>query len=89
MRSILVVLACSAGAAIAPAQVFIVDQNNGPGTHFTGLPEAVLAAPSGATLHVRPGQYSAFTLANKSLTIIGELSPQRPQIAWDICSWCR
>lgn len=53
------------------AQTFVVDASNGPGTDFTDLPEAVAAVPSGATLHVLPGSYSAFQVANKSLRIVG------------------
>ena len=56
-----------AGAGLQ-AQTFIVAQN-GTG-NFTDLPPAIAAVPSGATLHVEPGTYSQFTIANKSLTIV-------------------
>jgi hypothetical protein len=61
-------------AAPAAAQTFVVDAANGPGTNFTDLPAAVAAAPSGAVLHVRPGTYTPFTIANKSLKVIGHRS---------------
>ncbi len=60
-----------AGAALAPAQTFIVDAAGGPGSHFTDLPAAIAAVPDGAVLDVRQGGYSAFTIANKSLSIVG------------------
>lgn len=58
-------------AACLPAQTFVVDANAGPGTQFTSLPAAVAAVPSGAVLDVRPGVYSGFSIAAKSLTILG------------------
>ena len=59
-------------AATAPTQIFIVDATNGAGAHFTDLPAAVAATPDGATLRVKPGSYSPFTVTNKGLKIIGE-----------------
>lgn len=60
-------------AAIAAAQTFVVDANNGPGTNFTTLTAAVAAAPDGATLIVRFGNYHGTVLvAGKGLTIVGE-----------------
>ena len=56
----------------APAQVFIVDANNGAGTNFTDLPPAVAAVPDGATLRVLPGNYTAFALQGKGLRVIAE-----------------
>lgn len=58
-------MACS-----APAQVFVVDAHNGPGTAFVDLQAAVAAAPDGAVLDVRPGSYRPFSVASKSLTIV-------------------
>ncbi|MCR9248417.1 MAG: hypothetical protein NXI31_25605 [bacterium] len=69
-RSCLTILASSFLVAIAPPQTLIVDAANGPGTSFTQLPTATVQAPDGAVLLVRPGTYSPFTLANKSLTIL-------------------
>jgi hypothetical protein len=59
-------------SAAASAQVFVVDAGNGPGTHYTDLPPAVAAVPDGATLRVRAGSYSPFTLQNKGLRVVGE-----------------
>ena len=55
--------------AISPAQVFLV---GGVGAHFADLPAAVAAAPDGATLWVRAGRYTAFTLSGKGLNFVGE-----------------
>lgn len=60
--------------AALPAQTFIVDANNGPGTHFTDLPQAVGTVPDGAALRVRAGDYSAFRVTGKSLTILADNS---------------
>lgn len=56
----------------ASAQTFIVDANNGPGTHFTDLAKAVASVPDGSVLRVRRGSYVGFTLSNRSLTILGD-----------------
>src|SRR6185436_11478551 len=50
---------------------WIVDQSNGPGTNFTNLPQAVLAASSGDTIIVRAGTYTPFNVTGKALTILG------------------
>ncbi|HEX5050410.1 MAG TPA: hypothetical protein VFZ65_01430 [Planctomycetota bacterium] len=68
MRTAALVLA----AAALPAQVFIVDVNNGPGTNFVSLPVAVAAVPDGAVLRVRPGSYQPFTLVGKGLVVLGD-----------------
>lgn len=57
--------------AAAPAQTFVVDANNGPGTNFTSIAAAVATVPDGAVLDVRPGTYSTFTIAGKSVAVIG------------------
>jgi len=54
------------------AQVYIVDANNGPGTNFTDLPQAIAAVPDGATLRVRSGKYTPFTVSGKGLTVLAE-----------------
>jgi len=56
----------------ATAQVFVVDVNNGPGTHFTDLAVAAARVPDGASLHVRAGTYNAFALSGKGVRIFGE-----------------
>ena len=45
--------------AAAPAQTFVVDAANGPGTNFTDLLTASTTVPDGATLLVRPGHYAS------------------------------
>src|SRR5262249_40040016 len=54
------------------AQVFVVDANNGPGTNFTTITAAVAAMPDGAILRVLPGNYDAFRIDGKSLTVLNE-----------------
>lgn len=54
------------------AQVFVVDTNNGPGTHFTSIATAVAAVPDGAVLRVRAGLYAGFAIQAKSLAVLGE-----------------
>ena len=56
----------------APAQTFVVDASNGPGTNFTTIIAAIAAVPDGAVLLVRAGNYHSFTIAGKSLRILGE-----------------
>ena len=58
-------------AAVVPAQTFVVDVANGPGTNFTQIAAAVAYAPDGAVLQVRPGHYASFAITGKSLTIVG------------------
>ena len=59
-------------AAMSPARAgtWIVDQNGGPGVHFTDIPPAISAAVAGDVILVRGGTYSPFSL-NKGLAIIG------------------
>jgi hypothetical protein len=54
------------------AQVFVVDASNGPGANFTSIAAAVAAVPDGAILRVRPGNYDAFRIDGKSLTVLNE-----------------
>lgn len=84
-RAAIQALAALPLCALLPAQTFVVDASNGPGTHFTNLPAAVSAVPSGAVLHVRPGTYAPFTITNKSLTVVGHPQPDGtfPQVAMD------
>ncbi|HLQ39125.1 MAG TPA: hypothetical protein VK348_15050, partial [Planctomycetota bacterium] len=58
--------------AAAPAQTFIVDANNGPGTNFLDIASAVPAVPDGATLLVRAGSYVGFSITAKGLAIRGD-----------------
>lgn len=67
------VAALSLFAALLPAQTFVVDAANGPGTHFPSLAAAIPAVPDGATLLVRAGAYDGnLTISGKGLTILGQ-----------------
>lgn len=58
-------------AATLPAQQFVVDIANGPGTDFTSLTAAIAAVPDGATVFVRAGNYAgSHTISAKGLTIV-------------------
>jgi hypothetical protein len=59
-------------AGLAPAQTFVVDVQNGPGTNFTSITAAIGAVPNGSTLLVRPGAYAPFDINSKGLTILAE-----------------
>lgn len=50
----------------------VVDDDGGAGVAFTDLPAAIAAAASGDALLVKPGSYSGFTLAGKSLVVTAE-----------------
>ncbi len=63
------ILFCTSGAF--GQSIRVVDAANGPGTHFTSLPAAVLAAVSGDVLLVRPGSYAPFWVSGKALHIFG------------------
>lgn len=58
-------------AVVAPAQTFVVDASNGPGTDYTSLATATAAAPSGSTLRIRAGSYAGFVIDAKSLALSG------------------
>jgi hypothetical protein len=62
------------GLALAnlQAQTFIVDINNGPGTHYTSLATAATNAPDGAVLIVRTGAYPAFSISGKGMKVIAD-----------------
>ena len=65
----------SVPVTLAPAQsIFIVDEQGGPGSHFTDLPAAVAAVPSGSTLRVRPGSYTAPAITGKALSPVSSTS---------------
>lgn len=57
--------------ATAQPGVFVVDRNNGPGTHYTRLPDAVAAVPPGSVLIVRAGDHIGFR-TSKPLHVLGE-----------------
>ncbi|MCK5944294.1 MAG: hypothetical protein KAI24_20070, partial [Planctomycetes bacterium] len=53
--------------------VWIVDQANGPGTHFTSVAPAISAAAGGDHVRIRAGSYVENALdVDKSLSIVGE-----------------
>ena len=62
-------------APLVGQQTWIIDSNNGPGTHFTDIPPAVSAASDGDTLIIRAGGYSGFS-TGKALTLLGEGAPR-------------
>ncbi len=51
--------------------VLVVDDTPGPSTEFATIQAAVLAAPDGATVLVRPGTYAPFTVTAKELSVVG------------------
>ena len=63
------ILFCASGAF--GQSIRVVDAANGPGTDFTSLPAAVLAAVSGDVFLVRPGSYAPFWVSGKDLHIFG------------------
>ena len=71
LATVVLSLTLTAGLA-AQQQVFVVDEQGGPGSHFTDLAQAVAAVPDGSALIVRPGSYAMFTLDGKGLSIAGE-----------------
>lgn len=70
MRSTLAGLALLSLALPVHASTWIVDISNGPGTNFTQISAAIVAAAPGDMLLVRPGQYAEFVL-DKPLSIVG------------------
>jgi hypothetical protein len=63
-----------AGAGLllaAPAWAGVITVDDSGGADFTSLPEAVAAAAPGDTLLVHAGNYAAFTIDGKPLTILG------------------
>ena len=63
-------LAIFALCAAARADVIVVDQNNGAGSDFSDLPQAIASASHNDLLLVRGGSYSGFTTA-KGVRILG------------------
>jgi len=59
-----------AASSLLAQKSWIVDQKSGPGTHFTTLSAALLAASDGDTILVRAGHYVGGT-TSKALRIIG------------------
>ncbi|MCA8976688.1 MAG: hypothetical protein KDC98_18345 [Planctomycetes bacterium] len=64
----------TASACLLPmalGQTYIVDSQNGPGTQFATIEQAVATVADGATLVVRAGTYGRFG-TSKGLAILGE-----------------
>jgi hypothetical protein len=59
-------------ASLPGQRTWIVDASNGPGTDFTDLPPAVVAAAAGDHLLVRPGDYRTPARITMPLRIRGE-----------------
>ncbi|MFT4710628.1 MAG: hypothetical protein ACI9D0_000715 [Bacteroidia bacterium] len=70
----LLALALSSGPALA-GQVWVVDDNGGPGVDFTDVDQAVAAAADGDTLLIRAGSYSDLIVFDKSLSVIADTGP--------------
>ncbi len=73
----LVVASWTCCAASSQGRTWIVDAQNGTGTHFVDLPQAVAAVADGDILIVRSGTYTGFS-TNKALAILGDSS--RPTV---------
>lgn len=58
-------------SASSAAATWIVDSNNGPGTNFTTISAAIIAAQPGDTIIVRAGVYGENVIVNKGVTIVG------------------
>jgi hypothetical protein len=70
-RRVACVAAIAVLSTIAAGATWIVDANNGPGTHFTTIAAAVAAAAPGDVIVVRPAVYSELVTINKGVTIVG------------------
>ena len=58
--------------ALAQTQVFVVDDDAGPGVDFATIQEAVDAAASGDLVLVRDGSYEPFALTGKGLSLVAD-----------------
>lgn len=71
-HSPLLALALSLTAPPAAADVFIVDDDPGPGVDFADIQPAVDDAADGDVILVKDGSYDAFEIVAKSLVVLGE-----------------
>jgi len=60
--------------ATMASQTFVIDNNNGPGTNFTGIQTAIDNVPDGAVLIVRGSgtNYAGFVIVTRSLTLLAD-----------------
>lgn len=65
-------LSLLAPAALAGGQVWVVDDDGGPGVDFTSLQAAATAAQNGDLLLVRSGVYEPFTTQGKGLSVCAD-----------------
>ena len=56
---------------VSQGKIYIVDQANGPGTHFRYISAAVARAVAGDRINVRKGTYSGFDVWRGGISIIG------------------
>jgi hypothetical protein len=78
-----VLAACAAFvfvSSFASATIWIVDANNGPGTHFTTITAAIAAAQPGDRILVRAGNYIETVNVNKAVTIVGWNATRYPMV---------
>ncbi len=71
VRSLCALLLIAAPVAAQPA-LLVVDAAGGPGSSFRTIQDAVVAAPPGARILVRAGDYAGVRIDGKPLTIVGE-----------------
>ena len=65
---------CASSLLAQGGPIVVVDAANGPGTNFVDVQAAVLAAPDGSVLLVRPGAYAPVTIDGKGVTVVAESS---------------
>lgn len=73
-----VALSMNAVVGFGANQVFVVSPSGSVPGSFASVQAAIDAATDGDLIRVKPGSYSGFTLAGKSLTIIGESTSPPP-----------
>lgn len=72
LRSAFMLLPALLACVPSVSQVFVVDDDGGPGVDFTDLPAAVAAAGDGDCLLVRAGTYTHFVTSGKGLVLLGD-----------------
>lgn len=72
MKAWLCAGALALSSATANADTWYVDDDGGPGVHFTSIQAAILAAADGDVIRVAPGNYGPILInPGKSLSILG------------------